>query len=356
MTTDSDRSGNRSGSRARRSSRNAWSAGALGASGSGSPSSRASARMRSQRSGWRRTRRSEGKPRASRNCAVAVFAAIMKSWIISFERFSSSGRRSARRSPSKTTFDSAEREGEGAALLAAVLHRPGDCVLQAQLPLDLPRGGHRRGRGRLPVEPRRDGVVGQPGLVPHEGAGDRRAVDRAVPAGGERDHDGQPVLVLVERGEVGREPLGQHREHLRRRVDGGGVRPRALVDRAAARDRRVDVGHRDEEAHRAVGKLLGHRQLVEVARVVVVDRDPGEGAQVLDAPVGPGRWPGDRLRLGDDGGREVGLEAARPHGAARDVPEPLASAGGTGCHPPILPRPGVGGQPGRTAAARRRRR
>ena len=62
--------------------------------------------MRSQRSGLRSTRLSDGKPRVSRKATVAVFAAIMKSWIISFERFASSGRRSASRSPSKTAFDS----------------------------------------------------------------------------------------------------------------------------------------------------------------------------------------------------------------------------------------------------------
>ena len=46
-----------------------------------SPRPAASSTMRSQRSGERSTRRSEGKPCRSRNCAVATLAAIMKSSI-----------------------------------------------------------------------------------------------------------------------------------------------------------------------------------------------------------------------------------------------------------------------------------
>src|SRR6185436_5018513 len=83
-------------------------------------------------------------------------------------------------------------------------------------------------------------------------------------------------------------------------------------------DEGVHVGDRDPHAGRAPRRRLRDRELVEVLRVVVVDRDPQQGPQVADALVLGGRRPRDLLQLGLGLAREVGLETALDHGTAGD--------------------------------------
>ena len=73
------------------------------------------------------------------------------------------------------------------------------------------------------------------------------------------------ILVLVERGEIGREPLGQHRKNLRAGVDRCRVVRGVLIDGRIAFHQRVDVGNRDKDLHRAAGRGLADRELIEVA-------------------------------------------------------------------------------------------
>ena len=207
---------------ARRLRRNASSATASGCAGSRSPNSRASATMRSQRSGVRSTRRSErDSPCSSRKRAATPLAATMKSSISSFARFVSSGARSAS-VPSREDRPRLERvELERAARLALALQAParrGPAGAAARRgPATAASAG---GARRLAVEPRGDAVVGELGVIAHDRAVDRRSrvtapsvVDRHL------DDDRQPVLVRIERREVGRELLRQHREDLGRGVD-----------------------------------------------------------------------------------------------------------------------------------------
>ena len=79
-------------------------------------------------------------------------------------------------------------------------------------------------------------------------------------------YDGAAVARVGERGEIVGESLGQHREGLRRRVDGGRVGARPLVDRTVALHGRVDVGHRDQQAHRGAVERLRNGELVEVGK------------------------------------------------------------------------------------------
>ena len=58
---------------------------------------------------------------------------------------------------------------------------------------------------------------------------------------------------------------------------------RVVVDGGVLPDERVDVGDGDEDPHRAAGQRLGDRELVEVARIVVVDRCPRQTAQIANA-------------------------------------------------------------------------
>ena len=148
-------------------------------------------------------------------------------------------------------------------------------------------------------------------LVVHGGAIDRpRSSTSPSFVADHLDDDGEPVLALVQRGQVRREPLGQHREDLRRRVDGRRVRARVLVDRRALRARarrRPRWRRRPSRGRRR--EPLGDRELVEVARVVVVDRRPEQGAQVAHARGPTSAGAADPVELGQRVAREVGLEA-----------------------------------------------
>jgi hypothetical protein len=90
------------------------------------------------------------------------------------------------------------------------------------------------------------------------------------------------------------------------------------VDRRVLLDERVHVGDRDPQPRARAVEPLGDRELVEVAGVVVVDRAPGERAQVADAGAGGVGRAADAVELGERVAREVGLEALLAHRAAGD--------------------------------------
>jgi len=94
------------------------------------------------------------------------------------------------------------------------------------------------------------------------------------------------------------------------------------VDRGGLLDQRVDVGDRDEDPHRTVRQLLRDGQLVEVHRVVVVDRHPQRVAQVAETRDGLVRCGLVELGcLGERGVREIRLQRALQHRPARDAAE-----------------------------------
>ena len=193
-----------------------------------------------------------------------------------------------------------------------------------------------------PVEPGGDGVVGQLRLVPHERTVHIRGRHRPVGADRHLDDDREPIPRLAEGRQVGREPLGQHREDLGHGVDGRRVRAGVAVDRAALRDRRVHVGHGHEQLHRPCGEGLGHRELVEVARVVVVDRHPRELPQVADGGPRLDDALAEGLGLREDRRGEVGQQAALGHRPPGDGPQPLTSGRVVRVHLAIMPRSGRG--------------
>ena len=97
--------------------------------------------------------------------------------------------------------------------------------------------------------------------------------------------------------------------------------PRVRVDGGRRLHEPVDVGHRHQHLDGAAGRRLGDRELVQVTRVVVVDRGPQERAEVALGGVAdaPGRrHAGD---LGHHGRGEVRQEPALGHGPARDGSE-----------------------------------
>ena len=95
------------------------------------------------------------------------------------------------------------------------------------------------------------------------------------------DDEGRAILVLVERGQIGRELRRQHREDPRRCVHRGRVRARVAVERGPLDHERVNVGDGDQEPGAARGDA--DLELIEIPRVVVVDRRPGQVAEVAQA-------------------------------------------------------------------------
>ena len=81
----------------------------------------------------------------------------------------------------------------------------------------------------------------------------------------------------------------------------------------ARRDRGADVGHRHQHPGAASGERLGHGELVEVARIVVVDRAPRQVPQVAHAGAVRADRGLEASYLGEHRGREVGLEATSAH-------------------------------------------
>src|ERR1019366_6000751 len=110
---------------------------------------------------------------------------------------------------------------------------------------------------------------------------------------GHLDDDRQPLLTFGERREVSGKLLRKHRKDLGGRVNGRGVSPRVTIDRGTFLDDRVDVGHRDEKLNRTALGWHRDRELVEIARIVVVDRCPEQATKVAERRASGGRCSGD---------------------------------------------------------------
>ena len=206
--------------------------------------------MRAQRSGERSTRRSEGEPFCSRNCAVVTLAAIMKSSMSCLARFCDSSRRSVTASPSKTARGSSVSRSSAPRSWRRCRKQLRDAVLQAQV-VGEPRNGRHLGGGLgVPLEPGRDAVVGELGPVHDRGRVELPVRHLTPLVDHQLDHEGETFLTLVQRREVGRQHLGQHREGPRVRVDGRRVGHRVVVERGALLHLRVDVRDRDQDLRR----------------------------------------------------------------------------------------------------------
>jgi hypothetical protein len=74
--------------------------------------------------------------------------------------------------------------------------------------------------------------------------------------------------------EVSGQSLGQHGVDVASHVDRGRVAGGVPVDGRVLGDQGVDVSHGNEDLHCPAAQILRHRELVEIERVVVVDRAP----------------------------------------------------------------------------------
>ena len=165
-------------------------------------------------------------------------------------------------------------ESQCALLMPQALERLCRAVLDAQLLLHAAHPCDARGRRPRAEEPRGNAVIGEFGAIAHQRAVNVGCRNSAIGRDGHFDDDAEALLVLRERCEVGRQPLGKHRKDLSGRVDAGGIGTGVRVDRGAGSHRHVDIGDRHQDLDRPVARRLGNGQLIEVARVIVVDRAP----------------------------------------------------------------------------------
>ena len=150
-------------------------------------------------------------------------------------------------------------------------------------------------------------------FVADEGGADVGACNVAIGAGDEFHDDGEAIGALAEGGEVGGKFFREHGEDGAAGVNRSAIGAGMNIGGGIFFDDRIDISDADEDADVAVGKLLGPLDLVEVAGFGVVNRRPSEVAEIA---AGGGGLGGEGLDFGEDGGREIGLEAVFEHGGA----------------------------------------
>ena len=213
--------------------------------------------------------------------------------------------------------------------MPALAHALGHGVLRAQLRLHAGHGARGLGQVTRSLDPRGHGVVGQLGLVAHPGTVHRRVGDDTCAIDHHLGHGGKALLVGVERGQVGGQALGQHRKHARRGVNRGGVGVRMPINGRAFFDQRIH-GHPD--LHRTPFQRLASRELVQVARVIVVNRTPRQCREIEDARVRFVAGLGDQRQLLQHAGPELRFQPSLRHGVDGDAYQIAAVVAGDGVH------------------------
>src|ERR1051325_9891952 len=88
----------------------------------------------------------------------------------------------------------------------------------------------------------------------------------------------EPIDIEVKRRKIGGQFFRQHREDLTGRIYRGGVLSRVIVDGAVLLYQCIDVRNRDEYSGRISGERFGGGQLVQIARIIIVDGTPEQVA------------------------------------------------------------------------------
>ena len=182
----------------------------------------------------------------------------------------------------------------------------GQLVLQAQLGAHALDKASGLGQFAFPFDPGRYRVIGQFGFVAHPGPVDGGGDQDAVFAEHHVVDQRHAVLVRVERSQVGAQAFGQHGKHHRRGVDRGGVGAGMLVDGRAFFDQGVDIGNGHHHPHLALVQGLDASELIQVARVVVVDGAPQQVGELADVVARLEHRPLERMHLPFHGWRELG--------------------------------------------------
>ncbi len=131
-----------------------------------------------------------------------------------------------------------------------------------------------------------------------------RGIERVLaddPFGRDRHlaHHAEPVDLGLERAELVRERLGQHRDHAAREVDRRSPLARVAIERVAVFHVVRDVGDRDDQPE-AVADALAVDRVVEILRGLAVDGDERQRRDVDAARA---------IAVGDLRGKLAGLLA-----------------------------------------------
>ena len=253
--------------------------------------------------------------RASRNRAITPLAVTMKSSISSLARFGVCARISCSVSPAKTACASMvskssapcwsrSRRSACAAGPASAAARP----CRAPPP---PRTAVVRCRR---ATRRRRCTPASPGCAPARRTRPMRIQRPSAAATNSTTMD-EPILVLGQRRQIGRQPLGQHRKDRRRRVHRRRVHGGVAIGRRILRHRRVDISDRDQHLDGAVCQPLG-RPTVDPDRASRRCRSNTTRARADRAS--PPRFVAAARRAPTPAPwrrRELGLEAAFAHHA-----------------------------------------
>ena len=94
-------------------------------------------------------------------------------------------------------------QGECAMNMAEILQALGHLILRAQVVGQTVHGGDRSGHGVATFQPGCHAVIGQLGMVSHQGAINIRALQGTIGCNDHLDHNGQAVGVVIQGGEVG---------------------------------------------------------------------------------------------------------------------------------------------------------
>ena len=169
--------------------------------------------------------------------------------------------------------------------------------------------------GARPFQPRAGRAVGQLGAVAQPGRINLVPVHLARIGHAHFDDEGQAVLRVQQRSQVGGQFARQHREGRHAGIDRSGLRARLAVGGRPFGDRGIHIGNAHQQPRRASGQLLDIFDLVQVARAVVVNRGPRQRAQVADGRGDVlGRALLQELRFAEHVRREVGPESRLEHG------------------------------------------
>ena len=185
-------------------------------------------------------------------------------------------------------------QAECAVVMAQAREPLRDTILQAQIFVEAGNFRDSFGSRTRAGQPRRDAIVSELGAVVNLRPVKFRRDARTVFLENHVRHDGEAVLILVQRRQVGGERLRQHGENRGGGVNGSGVARRMAVERRTFAHQGVHVRDGDENSHLPASERFGDGKLVEVAGVVVVNGSPQQVTQITDIVCRLGRF--------DDGG------------------------------------------------------
>ena len=207
-----------------------------------------------------------------------------------------------------------------AMLVAQLLERLGNFILQLELRLQFRRRGHFWRSRRRAFQPRSDRAVSELRLIANDGPIHVARTDRA--AGSRSRTQSPPPACPRFRAETTRpsKALPATSKNCRCRYKRwSSPWPRADRSGESLRDKRIHIGDAHHHLDAAIGQAFGDFDLVEIARSIVIDRRPKQPAQIAHLIGRRQLWRmrADIRQLLPRRGRKIRLETLRQHDLPR---------------------------------------